>query len=479
MKKWLFLVNDAAFLFEFLGKIAHQLQKEGDECLIVLSSKLAEYERLEFFPKNSKIISKVDWCIENYDPSKKDFGDLSWRELFTIYDRFDLYKYDYKKSLEVVNHLYQFFDYVFKTEKPDAVIAEPPAGLFGQVAYYFAKKNNIPFCGIAESRFPGRIDIWDLEWTYSKFEENFKELKREDFLPEETEFAKDFIKKFISHETIYSSYFLVKVRFSISDFIRHYSKRIKELSGIYSKYLLQRKGLKNFDYESEVIFKLSVKAPFKTIKKNFRIKLQKNIFNKINPEDKYFFFPIQYDPEASTLVLATYYSNQLATIKNVAITLPFPYKLYLKEHPGSIGSRTNKFYQEIKKIPNAVLLSSEESTPQIVANSLGVITMTSTVGMEAAMAGKPVYVLGNVFYYYHPLCKKVVNFEDLKQRIKEDLKTGIKTSSLEEINMRFIISYLRSSFLANIFYAQEKEDKNDYEMICREIKKWFSKQKQK
>ncbi|MEK7663916.1 MAG: hypothetical protein AAB340_00490 [Patescibacteria group bacterium] len=497
--KWLFLINDASYLFEFLGKISHQLTKEGDECLVVFNSKIAEYEKGKFFPKNSKFLSKIDWCIKNYDSSKKDFGNLSWRELFTVFERFNLYnRYNYNQSLDIVNQLYQFFDYIFSYEKPDIVIGEPPPGLFGEVAYYFTKKNNIPFCGIAESRFPGRIDIWDLEWTCSKFEDNFKNLKKEDFLPGETEFAKNFIKKFISHKTIYSSYYIVKVRFSLFDYIRHYLRRLKESSYVFFRYFLDRSKVKRFDYESEAVLRRSLMAPFRTIKKNIKIKLQGNIFNKLSSKDKYFFFPIQYEPEASTLVLATYYSNQLATIKYVSATLPFPYKLCLKEHPGSIGSRTNQFYEEIKKIPNAVLLSSEESTPNVIANSIGVITMTSTVGMEAAIQGKPVYVLGNVFYSYHPLCQKVVNFEDLKEKIKRDLQInwdlpnpirdqGVlrenetkQTSNgvnLEEINMRFIISYLRNSILADILYAKDPNDKNNYQFICKEIKRFLTSQK--
>jgi capsule polysaccharide modification protein KpsS len=243
------------------------------------------------------------------------------------------------------------------------------------------------------------------------------------------------------------------------------------------KYFINRDKFKDYDYESENISRHNIRAPFRTIRRNFRILLQKNIFEKSNPKDKYFFFPLQYEPEASTLVLATYYSNQLATIKNIAFTLPFPYKLYLKEHPGSIGTRLDSFYQELKNIPNVVLLSSEESTPEIVAGARGVITVTSTVGMEAALSGKPVYVLGNVFYSYHPLCKKVMNFRDLKERIREDLKRKPDISSLKEINLRFIASYLRNTICANIFLAQEKKDTNDYELICREIRDFFKKKK--
>lgn len=475
--KWLFLINNASFLPEFLGKIAHQLMQDGEECSIVINSKMAEYEKISFLPKNSKIISKVDWCVKNYNSEKNDFGGLGWRDLFTVYERFGLYDYDYEKSLGMAKQLHQFFSYIFTEKKPDIVIGEPPAGLFGLAAYYFCRKNNIVFCGIAESRFPERIDIYDKYWTSSKYQEDFKELKKDGIAPKEKEFAKDFIKNFVSHKTIYSSYYLVKVKFSLVEFVKHYWTRLKELRKVFLQYLLNRNKFKGFDYESEAVLKRSFKAPIRTIIRNIKIPFQKSIFDEPKPKDKYFFFPMQYEPEASTLVLATYYSNQLATIKNVAVALPFPYKLYLKEHPGSIGVRTNKFYSEIKKIPNAVLLSSENSTPEIVANSAGVITMTSTVGMEAALASKPIYVLGNVFYSYHPLCRKAANFQDLEDKIKEDLVKNAETVNSEDDNIRFILSYFKSSIVANIFEASQKEDKNDYKMICSKVKKWILEQK--
>jgi len=473
--KWLFLVNDASFLFEFLGKVAHQLVKENEECLVVANSKMAEYEKSRFFPQNIRIISKIDWCIKNYDSSQKSFGDIAWRQFYTVNERFNL-RYGYNKSVDTINQLCQFLNDVFKQEKPDVVIGEPPAGLFGLAAYYFCQKNDIPFCGVAESRFPERIDFYDLEWTDSGYEKSFKELKKEDILPKEIEFARDFIEKFISHKTIYSSYYLCKIRFNLLDFIKHYLKRLKEVGNVLVQYFLKRNDFKNFDYESEAILHRSIRAPFRTVMKNFKIYFQKNIFSKIDPKDQYFFFPIQYEPEASTLVLATYYSNQLATIKYVAATLPLPYKLYLKEHPGSIGSRPNEFYREIKKIPNAVLLSPEESTPKIVGGSRGIITMTSTVGMEAALAGKPVYVLGNVFYSYHPSCTKIINLQDLEDKIREGLEKNMENDHLEDNNTRFIISYLRSSIMADIFQASQKEDKNDYEMIFSKVKKWVLEQ---
>lgn len=471
--KYLFLINNASYLSEFFGKIANQLITEGDSCAFAINCKLPEYQRGKFFPKEAKIISKVDWCIKNYDRSKNDYGNLSWRDLFTVYGRFKMQKYGYKKSLEAIGQLYQFFNYIFEKEKPDMVIGEAPAGLFGLAGYSFCQKNNVHFCGLLESRLPGRTDAFDSEWTCSKYESTFLNLKKEDILPEEKKYAETYIENFLSHKALYTSCLLPPLGFfNFFNYLGHYFKRANELVGAFGRYVLNRNKFKGFDYESESVIRHSIKSPFRTIKKDFKAIFQKRFFDKPISGDKYFFFPLQYEPEASTLVLATYYSNQLATIKNVAAAMPLPYKLYLKEHPASLGTRSTNFYKEIKKLPNAVLLSPSEPIQELIKNCRGVVTVTSTAGMEAALAGKPVYVLGNVFYNYHPLCKKPDNFSKLSEMIKEDIKKSNPPVSHDD-NVRFVVSYYKNSVSSDILLATEKEDKNDYKLVCQQIKRLY------
>jgi capsule polysaccharide modification protein KpsS len=162
----------------------------------------------------------------------------------------------------------------------------------------------------------------------------------------------------------------------------------------------------------------------------------------------------------------------LNTVKNIAFTLPFPYKLYVKEHPASVGLRPKSFYKKFKKLPNVVLISPEENIESIIKKSSGIITLTSTVGMEAALVGKPVYVLGNVSYSYHPLCRKPRNFEDLKNNIEKDLVDKINTDNLEDINCRFIISSFRNTIHGSIVSASREKDINDYKLIYEKIKSY-------
>ena len=475
--KWCILINNAPNLSEFFGKLSGEIIKGGDDCLVVFGGKIAEYEKKKFFPNKAKFISAVDWCADNYEKGKKEFFGLSWKDFFPVFDRNDVLKFDYNKSIETILQTAQFFEFIFEKEKPDVVISEPPTGLIHQVAYHFCKKNNLPYFGFGE-RINNKIDIYDSGFTCLDYEKTFREINDSAISKVEKEFAIKTIEDIMSHKQLSIYRGFLKIHFSQLGLIKHYIGKIKNPGLLLFRYLLKRKYFKNFDCESESILKKAVLAPLKIERRQFRILSQKNIFSKIGIKDKNFFlFPLHLQPEASTDVCATYYCDQLNTIKNVAFSLPFPYKLYVKEHPIAIGTRSKEFYEKLKKIPNVVLISPDENVENLIKNSSGVITLTSTLGLEAAFAGKPVYVFRDteVFYSYHPLCRTVQNFEELKNRIQEDLISKPNISNLEDINIRFIVSYFRNTIDGDIASASMDEDTNNYVLIYQDLKKMAEK----
>ncbi|MFH1968263.1 MAG: hypothetical protein ABIJ84_02660 [bacterium] len=471
--KLLFLINNASFFPNFFGKLAYETVKRGDNCLVVFNSKIAEYNKKKFFPEEAKFISKVDWCIKNYNKDKKDFNDLSWKEFFPIFDRFQGIDFNYNNSFKIVSQTCQFFEFIFEKEKPDVVISEVPAGLFHNTAYHFCEKKNILYLDFTVSRISGMIEVLDKKFTFLKYEENFKKINSSDLSESNKHFAREIVDQFTSHKKVPTYMNLPKIYLSQIDIIRHFVKRIKEYGKLLLKYFKERKRFKDFDYESEAILNNAIKSPWKIERRKFKILFQRHIFDKFDKDknEDFFFYPLHFQPESSTSVYATYYSDQLNTIKNVAFSMPFPYKLYVKEHPVAVGTRPKSFYKKLKEIPNVVLIAPYENVENIVKNSLGVIILTSTIGLEAALAGKPVYVLGDVFYSYHPLCKSIKNFEELKEKIEKDLAKRPDTNDLENINSRFIISYFKNTIEGSILSASIGEDKNDYELIYKNIKK--------
>ncbi len=206
-------------------------------------------------------------------------------------------------------------------------------------------------------------------------------------------------------------------------------------------------------------------------KRKFKILSHRRFFEKYEKDEKFFLFPLHFQSEASTSVYATYYCDQINAINNIAFSLPFPYKLYVKEHPAAVGTRQKDYYKKLKEIPNVVLISPYENVENIIKDSFGVITLTSTVGLESALAGKPVYILGSVFYSYHPLCKTPKNFEELKAQLEKDVVEKSEAQNLEGINASFIISYFRNTIEGSIAVSSFGQDTNNYSSIYKEIKK--------
>ncbi|MDP2637189.1 MAG: hypothetical protein Q8P03_01090, partial [bacterium] len=247
--KLCFLINSAPFLSEFLGKLAEQALKDGNTVVVAVNSKVAEYTKQQYFPKGVTFISKVDWCSKHFDPAKKEPENLSWRDFFPAFGRYTRLRWDYEYSVDTVKQLYQFFDFVFQTEKPDAVLGEPPAGVFGKVAWHVAKLRRIPTIGFTDSRL--NIAAYDSESTDSRFEKTFKKLSLGDIGKSERIVLNGIIKKIVSHveKPAYMNY--AKFSFSPITFVWHYLARLPELGPVF-RYLGNRTKFKLYDYESEV-----------------------------------------------------------------------------------------------------------------------------------------------------------------------------------------------------------------------------------
>lgn len=473
--KWLFLISNACFMPEFLGKMAQEMIQQGDECIVVFNSKIAECDKKKFFPEEAKFISMFEWNFTNYSKNKEEFTGLSWKEFFPIFDRFYPSGVSYEKSFQIVLQACCFFEFIFKEGGLDAIISEPPAGLSPLLAYSFCKKNNKPYLGLCASRFSDRIDVYDSIYTFSEYEKTFSEIVNGDLSEEEKKFAEEFLKKFISHKQLPSYMGFSKIYFSQWGLLIHFIKRVRESGLMLLKCFVDKSRFKDSDYETQAALNDAIKSLWTGEKRKFRIFLHRNVFDNLEKAEKFFFFPLHFQPEASTSVWATYYCDQINTIKNIAFSLPFPYKLVVKEHPVAVGTRSKSFYRKLKAIPNVVLVSPEENIENIIKNSFGVITLSGNPGLEAALSGKVVYVLGDAFYSYHPVCRRVASFEDLKNKIEKDLSSGLGVCGLKDINNRFIASYLRNTIEGNIISASQGKDTNNYKLIyqnlCRFAKK--------
>ncbi len=127
------------------------------------------------------------------------------------------------------------------------------------------------------------------------------------------------------------------------------------------------------------------------------------------------FYPLHQEPEATLNYMSTFYSNQVATIENILKCLTPGQVLVVKEHPVDKGALLRGKFRRIRKENSSLYcLPAEVHGRLVLARASRVVTLTSTVGWEAAILGKPVYVLGQIFYDH---CDRVVragHWEELR-----------------------------------------------------------------
>ena len=104
--------------------------------------------------------------------------------------------------------------------------------------------------------------------------------------------------------------------------------------------------------------------------------------SKLNSGEKYIYYPLHINPEYSTQVQGTMWLDQVALIELLAKSIPFDWKVYVKEHPGTLVARTRplSFYKKLKRIPNVTIVPIDADMHTLIINSQMVAVITGTSG---------------------------------------------------------------------------------------------------
>jgi hypothetical protein len=180
---------------------------------------------------------------------------------------------------------------------------------------------------------------------------------------------------------------------------------------------------------------------------------------KLSKNEKYFLYPLHYEPEASVLVQSFPFSNQMCVIEMIAKALPIGVTLVVKEHPGQQGSRKSAFYRELQYLPNVKLVLPEMDVTSLIKNSIGVVTLCSRIGWEALVIGKPVIALGSSFWAFFEWVRKPGSWIELKSMI-EDCVNRIdydNQSNYDERLLAYVAAYISLTHEGNSYVLWTKD----------------------
>lgn len=159
---------------------------------------------------------------------------------------------------------------------------------------------------------------------------------------------------------------------------------------------------------------------------------QKNVFKKNLPDDyqpkvpetnkPYIFVPFQVNTDSQIILLSHWINNMMELVdlfiraaKELGDTMPH---IIFKPHP-SCPQDYKTLITKCNSEEKFLYIDTKTPTNVLIANSAAVITINSSVGMEAILSGKAVGVLGKAFYNIPGICMSANNYHDLIQMLKE------------------------------------------------------------
>lgn len=308
-----------------------------------------------------------------------------------------------------------------ETEKPDVIVTAVIGSVGSKLLYHIAKKKGIKTIHIEFARIGNRIALSSDYRNFSWVKERFEALRQGAVSPEQKT-AETFIREFREKP----------VPYDIDTLPEFYRKkgRIENL-----RFLMPTTFLRSLGWHTKTLLgdlKRKKNREYTDIFIWWQVwdKLKRKIRGLVGFDDLYSapdlnaafaYYALHIEPEIAMLLYAPYYTNQIELIRATAHALPINMFLYVKEHPGMVGYRTRRFYNELLKIPNVRLIPPHVSGNTLAQHAKLSLTITSTSGWESLLLKKPVITFGDVFYNDIPGVKRCTGFEELPYLIQEQL----------------------------------------------------------
>lgn len=357
-----------------------------------------------------------------------------WEYIYT--DRFLIYK-DYEYCVRTTVSLFLMYEEIFSKNEIDYYYSEAISTLQCYIAYLVGRKLGVHYI----SQMPARGEL-DANYHYAldgPFQYVLHETvsEYENYTKDEIEAANSFLKEFESKDLPPRNMIYVskRPRFSFKFLLLPFFRFIKSFD-------------KNLNDPYSYIYFKSYKTITDPIVFYFRYINSIKYYNMVDYSKKYVYYPLHYQPEASTIVCAQKYEKQLFFIDSLAKSLPADTILYVKEHYAILGHRPTEFYHSLKQYPNVVLIDPWESSRKMIENAQAVVTLTGTAGWEAMLLRKPVIIGGNIFFDTAP---GVIKVDDIYKKYSIIINSWKRPDRDETV--RYLCKHFRSLYEGNL-YAQ-------------------------
>lgn len=139
------------------------------------------------------------------------------------------------------------------------------------------------------------------------------------------------------------------------------------------------------------------------------------------PRAPYVFFGFHMQPESSIDVWAPHYSNQFAVVEAIARSTPPTHRVLVKLHKSDADHYSRRELGRLRRLPGVTIVSPFAQSRDFIEAASLVFVIQGTIGIEAALLGKPVLAFGASRQVEFPSVSRVHSVTDLPSLIRAKL----------------------------------------------------------
>ena len=421
--------------FKFIGII-----NSKQEISFLEKQKFLQFEKLFFYP--DCYIGKSAYNLENIKNIEEKYDLKLWSDIFSdrTFYKFHTYfhKFTYDEILTIIENSLLFFIDILEKYHPKVIIMQRAGeNVSNLLLYRLAKKMQIRVLMPMDLHLKDHLHISDnllsneISNDFIKIKDNFDgSIKKydEEFLKNKK--CTENLKIIASFDSGIGSSFLK---------IKHYFKRISnDLEPMYIN--AGKSKMKLLEYRWYMKSEKKKREQF--LNNNAKITIK---------DEKFLYFPLQSEPEASILVNTPFYNNQKSLIETIAKSIPINFKLYVKEHPlqKEKSWRAIQTYMDIINIPNVRFLHPSVDSNELLEKCQGIITISGATGFEGLFYKKPVILFGDEHYDQLSMITKVDTINNLPKKIKN----AISDFKFDEKEFSIFMDILKKHSLSVDYYS--------------------------
>ncbi len=470
--------------------LAKKLQQEG--CILgAITLKRSTHKftteqkdvKYEYLWSNDEIMSEPKKYLNGFDVSLEEICkslniSTLWPSIYSLRLHVKSYKdkfyFGFKQNIsdedivDYVKVLYKYIVDTFNKFKPDLIIAPNFVTLPHLMFYYYAKRKGIKMIGVSDSKVQGyNIFIHDPFESSGRLNDRVKELNNGLATSKNIDKARKYIQEF-RKEFKKPDYAEEAVKKSLYKKIRHEFSPYRNIFKWYTK--------NQINYVKVYGVTPDYCPPFYILRDFYKAKAYRKAADRFSYCDldnieKFIYFPLQCQPEATIEVQSAFFSNQIEISRLVAMSLPDDYTLVVKEHPDMVGLRPLSYLKKIARTPNIKLIDYRISSEKVIKKCSMIISPNSTSLAEAAFYKKPGIQLGDLgITLLFPNVVKYSNMPTLSNRITEHFKSDFYNNDYEKKLENYVAAVFDVGFNFNYVGVWERNEKENLDILWKYFK---------